>query len=185
MPILKYPAVFLTSGLLCWVGLLILGRWAPRLKLLDVPRTRHPHARPVPLVGGLAIFGAFFGACLLIFWGPWGDFRGRLDGIWCGKFLIIAGVFTLLGVLDDRLEWKPRWKLAGQVLGAVAAYLLDVRFGRVLGLPVPVGLDLVATIVWFVAMVNAFNLIDGMDGVATGMAITGGLGLLILFGLQR
>ena len=72
--------------------------------------------------GGLAIFAAFFGACLMIFQGPWGGFRGRLDAHWCRQFLVIAGLFVGLGVVDDRFELKPRWKLAGQVLAAVVAW---------------------------------------------------------------
>ena len=182
---LKYPVVFFTAGLLCHWALGWLGRGAGRWGLVDQPRARHIHGSPVPLVGGLAIFAAFFGACLMIFQGPWGGFRGRLDAHWCRQFLVIAGLFVGLGVVDDRFELKPRWKLAGQVLAAVVAWMLDIRFGRLLGAPVPVGLDVVATVVWFVAFVNAFNLIDGMDGVATGVAITGALGLMILFGLQR
>ena len=185
MRFLKYPAVFFAAGTLCWLALFVLGRMAGRLGLVDLPRERHVHAKPIPLVGGIAIFASFFGAMALAFGGPWGELPGRLDIEWVRSFFVIAGLYLTLGVVDDRMELKPRWKLAGQVLAAVVAYLLDIRFGRVLGMNVPAGLDLAATVFWFVAFVNAFNLIDGMDGVATGVAMTGGAGLLILFGLQR
>lgn len=182
---LKYPAVFCAAGALCFVALAVLGKCAAFCGLIDRPRERHIHRAQIPLIGGMAVYAAFFGACALIFWGPWGGLPGRLDAAWCRRFFVIASLFVGLGVVDDRFELKPRWKLAGQILAAVVAYLLDVRFGRLLGLPVPAGVDLAATVVWFVAFVNAFNLIDGMDGVATGVAITGGVGLMILFGLER
>lgn len=183
--LLKYPAAFIAAGALCYVALLLSGRAAAFFGLVDIPRDRHVHRSTVPLVGGIAIFTAFFCACLLIFLGPWSGLTGRLDAGWCRKFFVIAGLFLVLGIVDDRADMKPYWKLAGQAAAAVVAFLLDVRFGRVLGVSVPLGLDLAATVVWFVAFVNAFNLIDGMDGVATGVAITGMIGLLILFALGR
>ena len=183
--LIKYPVVFLVAAALCVAALRALGRCAPFLGLVDRPRRRHVHRKPIPLIGGLAIFAAFGLACLLVLNGPWGSLQGRLDSVWLAKFAAIGGAFLALGVVDDRFELKPFWKLAGQILAATLAYGLDVRFGRVLGMAVPAGLDWVATAVWFVAIVNAFNLIDGMDGVAVGVAITGGLGLTILFGLQR
>ena len=183
--LLKYPAVFAASGAVCWLVLAVLGRCAGRCGLLDQPRGRHIHAEPIPKIGGLAIFAGFLAGAALLLLVPWGGTKGSLDWRWACNFTAIGGLYLLLGVVDDRVELKPLTKLAGQVLIAGIAYLLDVRFGKFLGRPVPLGLDLVVTVVWFVAFVNAFNLIDGMDGVATGLAIMGGLGLLIFFVFYR
>lgn len=182
---LKYPAVFAVSAAVCGLGLALLRSAADRCGLVDRPRERHIHVKPIPKIGGLAIYAGFCGAALLVMLNSWGGLKGSLDWRWACNFMAIGGLYLLLGVCDDRLELKPLKKLAGQILIAVVAYLLDVRFGKFLGRPVPLGVDLVATVVWFVAFVNAFNLIDGMDGVATGLAIMGGLGLLIFFVFYR
>jgi UDP-N-acetylmuramyl pentapeptide phosphotransferase/UDP-N-acetylglucosamine-1-phosphate transferase len=183
--LLKYPAVFAASGAVCGLALAVLGRCAGRCGLLDRPRERHIHVDPIPKIGGLAIFAGFLAGAALLLLVPWGGTKGSLDWRWACNFIAIGGLYLLLGVLDDKRELKPLQKLAGQMLVAGVAYWLGVRFGKFLGRPVPLGLDLVVTVVWFVAFVNAFNLIDGMDGVATGLAIMGGLGLFILFVFLR
>lgn len=183
--LLKYPAVFAVSAAVCGLGLALLRSAADRCGLVDRPRERHIHVKPMPKIGGLAIYAGFCGAALLVMLNSWGGLKGSLDWRWACNFIAVGGLYLLLGVVDDRLELKPLKKLAGQILIAAIAYLLDVRFGKFLGRPVPLGVDLVATVVWFVAFVNAFNLIDGMDGVATGLAIMGGLGLLIFFVFYR
>ena len=182
---LKYPAVFAASGAVCGLVLAVMGWCAGRCGLLDRPRERHIHVVPVPKIGGLAIFAGFLAGAALLLLVPWGGTKGSLDWRWACNFIAIGGLYLLLGVLDDKRELKPLQKLAGQMLFAGVAYWLGVRFGKFLGRPVPLGLDLLATVVWFVAFVNAFNLIDGMDGVATGLAIMGGLGLFILFVFLR
>jgi UDP-GlcNAc:undecaprenyl-phosphate/decaprenyl-phosphate GlcNAc-1-phosphate transferase len=183
--IAKYPVVFSASAVVCLLSLWLLGRLAPRLGLLDAPRARHIHAKPIPLVGGLAIYISFFAVLALVHLAPWGALPGNLGAHWLIQFFVVGTLFVLLGVWDDHHNMKASRKLLGQILIAAIAYFLDIRFSRLLGATLPFGLDFLATIAWFLAFVNAFNLIDGMDGVAAGLAITGGLGLMILFGLRR
>jgi UDP-GlcNAc:undecaprenyl-phosphate GlcNAc-1-phosphate transferase len=185
LKLLKYPAVFLAAGLLCQGFLIMLARVATPLRLIDAPRDRHIHSTVTPAIGGLAIFAAF---SIVGFWisaSSWAALPGRLDEFWFALFFLIGGLFVLLGAMDDRHHLPARWKLAGQIIIASLAYALHIRFSSFLGVPLPIGLDWVLTVCWFLAFVNAFNLIDGMDGVATGIAITGLLGLMIFFGLDR
>ena len=74
-------------------------------------------------------------------------------------------------------------KLAGQVIVAAAAFESGIRLQNILGFAFPEWVDAIATIFWFVALMNAFNLIDGVDGLATGIALiaAGGIGLSLVF----
>jgi UDP-GlcNAc:undecaprenyl-phosphate GlcNAc-1-phosphate transferase len=89
--------------------------------------------------------------------------------------LLLAGwVIFAAGLLDDLYDLRPTTKLLAQCLAAVAAYGAGFRIEQVsfAGLSVQVGvLSLALTLLWIVAVVNAFNLIDGLDGLATGIAL--------------
>ncbi len=182
---LKYLAVPAAAALCALIALKTFARCAPICGLLDRPRARHTHAEPIPLVGGLALFCAFFAALLLVFLGPWGGLGGVLHANWSLRFLPVAAAFCLLGMLDDRFDLRPLAKLGGQAAIAVLAFSLDLRLGRALGIPLPAGIGLPATVLWYLVFVNAFNLIDGMDGLAAGLAIVGATGLVVLFALRQ
>ncbi len=78
--------------------------------------------------------------------------------------------------MDDVRGIRPWIKLAGQVAAAILAYVCNMRFGIALGVPLPAALDLAMTVFWILAITNAFNLIDGMDGLAAGLALIAALG---------
>lgn len=144
----------------------VVGRLAGKLGALDIPDTRKLHTQPVPRLGGLAVYFAFL-AGLLAF-GPGGR---EIWGLVVGASLIVV-----LGTLDDIYDLPAKVKLAGQVAAAAAVipFGLQVEFvtnplngGLIhlgwLGIPV--------TVFWLVAVTNALNLIDGLDGLATGTAV--------------
>jgi len=181
--ILKYPAVFL-SGLLA--ALWFVPQWrrlAPRWGFMDRPGERKIHRNPVPLAGGLAVFLGFHVACAIVFLVPWKPFAGQLSIEWWFRFLPLSIGVVGLGLLDDRLNLRPWIKLAGQIFLAGAAYALGIRLQNILGFALPGWVDALATVVWFVALMNAFNLIDGVDGLATGIALIAatGIGLSLIF----
>jgi UDP-GlcNAc:undecaprenyl-phosphate/decaprenyl-phosphate GlcNAc-1-phosphate transferase len=181
--ILKYPAVFIAGLLAALVVTPLWRRIAPRLGFLDRPGVRKIHRQVVPQGGGLALFIGFHAACAVVFLVPWKPFAGQLSIDWWFRFLPLSAGVVALGLLDDRFDLKPLIKLAGQILLAAAAYALDIRLQNILGLTMPGWVDFVATVVWFVALMNAFNLIDGLDGLATGIALIAatGIGLSLVF----
>jgi UDP-GlcNAc:undecaprenyl-phosphate/decaprenyl-phosphate GlcNAc-1-phosphate transferase len=181
--ILKYPVVFLAALLAALVVTPIWRRVAPRLGFLDRPGARKIHRQAVPRGGGLAIFIGFHIACAVVFLVPWKPFVGQLSIGWWFRFLPLSAGVVALGLLDDRFDLKPLVKLAGQVLLAAAAYALGIRLQNILGMAMPVWVDYFATLFWFVALMNAFNLIDGLDGLATGIALIAatGIGLSLVF----
>ena len=181
--ILKYPAIFL-AGLLA--ALLVTPLWrrlAPRWGFMDSPGERKIHRNPVPCGGGIAVFFGFHVACAVVFLVPWKPFAGQLSIEWWFRYLPLSVGVVLLGLLDDRLNLKPLVKLSGQIVLALAAYAMGIRLQNILGLSMPGWVDAVATVLWFVALMNAFNLIDGVDGLATGIALIAatGIGLSLIF----
>jgi UDP-GlcNAc:undecaprenyl-phosphate/decaprenyl-phosphate GlcNAc-1-phosphate transferase len=181
--LLKYPLVFL-AGLVTALGVVPLWRWiAPRWGFMDRPGERKIHRNPIPVGGGIAVFLGFHVACAVVFLLPWKPFSGQVSIEWWFRFIPLSIGVVGLGLLDDRLDLRPWLKLAGQVLLAVAAYALGIRLQNILGMALPGWVDAVATVLWFVALMNAFNLIDGVDGLATGIALIAamGIGLSLIF----
>lgn len=178
-PLMKYPAVLLT-GLA--VALLLTRLWgprAPRHGFVDRPGGRKLHGKPTVTAGGIAIFGGFHAACAVVFLLPWKPFAGQLDPGWWWRYAVLSSGVVLLGLSDDRWILKPALKLLGQFVIGTAAFWLGVRLQNVLGVPIPVWLDFLLTTGWFLAWMNAFNLIDGMDGLATGIALLAATGLAL------
>jgi UDP-GlcNAc:undecaprenyl-phosphate GlcNAc-1-phosphate transferase len=130
----------------------------PRVGLVSLPDANHP--RPVPVGGGIAVWMAIAGA--LITMAATGHEVGGLGVVFAG-----ATVLFLAGVWDDVRLLDPRTKLLIQV-GAAALMVVG-------GVTFPLGpqLEWVAvpvTILWFVGVCNAFNLVDNMDGMLPGVA---------------
>jgi len=125
---------------------------------VSAPKADRWSKRPVALFGGAAIFLSFLVPVLtLIPWAP-GNYWSIVAG---------AGVLFLLGLIDDFITIKPASKLIGQIMGAsIAVYL-----GHRLVIPGFELLSLPLTIFWIVAITNAYNLIDNMDGLAAGVGV--------------
>lgn len=147
---------------------------------MDEPGERKIHKNPVPRFGGVGIWLAFmtaFAVLALIFWEyPHGN---GLAGVLAGGTLIF-----LLGVLDDRFNISPYIKLAWQILAAVAAFYLGVEI-NVLDLPeskllVLNSMSLPVTVLWLVGISNAMNFIDGVDGLAGGVAVISAITLAVV-----
>ena len=151
---------------------------ATRRGWVSLPRDgRHVHESPLPRLGGVAIFLAFsvsLGVCL----GLSLIFPHRVDGLVSATLLRIyvpACLIFCLGIYDDLHGAGPYLKFAVQ---AIAAAMLFAGGMRVFYLPVLFGqytlpwfISLPLTVLWVVAITNAFNLIDGLDGLAAGSAL--------------
>jgi UDP-GlcNAc:undecaprenyl-phosphate/decaprenyl-phosphate GlcNAc-1-phosphate transferase len=97
---------------------------------------------------------------------------------WGRLYLVTLVMLLVLGVADDRCNLRPWVKLAGQVIIAVFVYSKGVGFGSELfGVVISPWLDLLCTVAWLAIIMNAFNLIDGFDGLACGLSAISALGL--------
>ncbi len=141
---------------------------AMRLGVTAEPNKRGIHSRHVPLMGGGAIYVAFV-LSLLLFSPP--DHLRELGAIVAG-----ATMLALIGYLDDRRHLGPRLRLSVMTLAALIATLAGVQI-RLFNSP---WIDIPLTLFWIVALINAVNWIDNMDGLAAGTAaITSGFFLLL------
>lgn len=179
----KYLLAFCSSLVVTYLLTPKIRAIAIRLGVMDLPNERRPHKHPTARGGGLAIVIGVHVACLVVLFIP---NNLRSDGFDLNWWLGFApGSFILLGVglLDDIRGLRPLTKLAGQIAAAALVCASGTNFGSILGFSVPPLLDGMLAVLWIVAVINAFNLIDGLDGLASGLAIisaTGLCGIMIL-----
>ncbi len=138
---------------------------AHKLKAIDVPADgRRMHKKPIPRMGGLAIFVAF-SVTILIF----GDINKQIVGLLLGAVIIVV-----LGMLDDIYRLNAWLKLCVQIISAAIPVFMGVKiefinfFGKYIVFNELLSFAL--TVVWIVAVTNAVNLIDGLDGLACGIS---------------
>jgi UDP-GlcNAc:undecaprenyl-phosphate GlcNAc-1-phosphate transferase len=143
-------------------------RAALRLGVLDQPNARKLHVNAIPLLGGVAIYGAFIVALLLF-----GD-RFRLTEL--VGILVGASLVSFLGLWDDRRGLSPLLKLAGQFLAASILVVSGVYIGT---FPWD-WLNIAVTLAWVVVITNALNLLDNMDGLSGGVAAVAAIYFLLL-----
>jgi UDP-GlcNAc:undecaprenyl-phosphate GlcNAc-1-phosphate transferase len=167
----SYLSAFVLAALFALALTPRAGRLGARIGALD--RTRDP---PIPRSGGLAILAASVLAllALAVVFTPARALleysRTELAAVYAGALAIVA-----LGVVDDVRRLKPAPKLLVEVAIAVGLYVAGVRAATIW---LPFGIvqlgeaaGLVFTVLWIVGITNAFNLLDGMDGLAAGAAI--------------
>lgn len=149
-------------------------RW---LGMVDEPDVRRINTVPVPRGGGLAIVVG-----LMVAYGLFLHYTDRpgLQGISETSFLRLAVLglaIALLGLVDDRFSLPPKVKLLGQVVVAFGVWWwADLGFSDLWPF-LPKWLDCLMTVFWVVGAVNAFNLIDGLDGLASGIALIATVGM--------
>lgn len=157
---------FLVAGSL--VPLLV--RFAVRRNLLDVPNVRSSHEVPTPRLGGVAIvLGTWAGGLVL-----------RPEGAW--PLLLAATLIWAVGLVDDLGDLHFGTKALAQTLVAAGLVLL-YRPPLLSEAPGPLGVAvLVVGVFWIVALSNAFNFMDGIDGIIGGVALVNVLFLALLSG---
>ena len=174
---LKYPVVFLAGFITTYALTPTLIKFAEKFNFVDMPDQRRIHSLPIPNMGGLAVFAGFHLGCAIIFSIPWDPFNGILDVGWWHNYLVVSTLLLIVGIVDDIWKLGPTVKLFGQLSIALLAFFHDIRVERFLGFNLPWVLDLFVTVLWILALVNAFNLIDGIDGLATGLAVISSCGI--------
>jgi UDP-N-acetylmuramyl pentapeptide phosphotransferase/UDP-N-acetylglucosamine-1-phosphate transferase len=181
----KYIAVFLTGLVVTYLLTPLVRSLAVRFGVVDMPNERRPHKRPTARGGGLALVIGVHAACLVALLFPWPKFTGDLDFSWWRNFALSSLVLIVVGVIDDVRGLRPLIKLGGQALAAALVFLSGARFGAMFGYQLPWFLDFIMVEIWLLGVINAFNLIDGLDGLAAGLAIISAAGLAGIFALNH
>ena len=179
-PIFYFVAAF-SAALVSGITLPVWRSWAQKTGLVDDPGHRKIHYVPVPLAGGLAVFTGIAvpllaGAILL--WLPAFDIfekpllihgmhrrAGQLAVLLLGTLAV-----TAIGWLDDKVELKPGAKFSAQMAVALGVALSGIRITLFIH---NAWIDVAITVFWILSITNAFNIMDNMNGLCSGLAVIG------------
>jgi UDP-N-acetylmuramyl pentapeptide phosphotransferase/UDP-N-acetylglucosamine-1-phosphate transferase len=164
---------------LSYLGIVPLRRWAERRQILDIPNKRSSHTRPVPRAGGLAIvFLSLVG--LIAAW--------LLNPAWSLSilltFLMGAALIATVSWIDDLRPLPNRIRFAAHSAGAILA-ISGFGYWRSIDIPLVSEFHMgwfgfLITFLWIVGLTNAYNFMDGIDGIAGGQAVVAGAGWTVL-----
>jgi UDP-GlcNAc:undecaprenyl-phosphate GlcNAc-1-phosphate transferase len=136
--------------------------------VVDQPEARKIHKYPIPRVGGIAIAISYVASFFIVQLRT-GVIDQQLALVW--KVLPAASVIFAVGIIDDLWGLKPWQKLIGQFLASLIACWSGVLILDVVGVHHYAWWTVPVTIVWLLTCSNAFNLVDGMDGLASGVGL--------------
>lgn len=165
-----YYVVFVAI-LVSFISTPLVRKFAIVINAIDVPKDeRRVHKKPIPKLGGLAIYLGFIVALIL----KKGPITKPETGILLGSFIIVIG-----GFIDDLIDLKPWQKLLFQIAGACILIAFGIKISMITNpisnsnsyIKIGEVLGAISTLIWVVGITNAFNLIDGLDGLAAGIGI--------------
>ena len=168
----------LTAFFCTLVAIVVLAPLARKAGLVDVPNERKQHQDAVPLIGGLAIFITFLAGALL--WGTADTSTVVIKGQSALSVLLACSAFLVItGMLDDRFHLGVFMRVASEVLVALTIIeLLDLRLtwlGDLVGtgeIRMSPTVSYIFTVVAMFGLMNAFNMLDGIDGLLASLVIT-------------
>lgn len=165
----------LAAAIVSTIAIAVLRHFATSLGLVDYPNERKHHVGSVPLIGGLAVYIGMLAGALC--YGQFSTFGQTLLGT--------SGVLVVLGALDDRFDLSVRARLLVQtsailiVIANTGVYIHTL--GHIFGHEVELGLaGIPFTVIAVIGLLNAFNLMDGIDGLAGGLTLVS-IGAISLF----
>jgi len=197
-PGVLYAATFLIAAIVSALATPLVVRLATRLEIVDDDgHDRRMHAVPKPRVGGIAVFFGFafalFAMLGLTQASPFGllpaadqfDAIHRLVGLLFGSLLILG-----VGVWDDVMQMRPRYKLVAQIVVASISMLYGFVIPGITNpfdhnpgtnwIDFPLWLGVPLTLLWYVGMMNAINFLDGLDGLLAGVTAISSLFLFVI-----
>lgn len=176
---IPYLVAFLGAMVLTLVLTPLVREMNRGLGMVDRPDPRRINKVPIPRGGGLAlVLGVLLSYSVFVIATGRPPLQG--DGLTDAMFwkLSLLGVaIALLGLADDKFGLPPKAKLAGQLIVAALVWGWAGLGFRQLWPNLPACLDCMMTVFWITGAVNAFNLIDGLDGLASGLALIATIGM--------
>jgi UDP-GlcNAc:undecaprenyl-phosphate/decaprenyl-phosphate GlcNAc-1-phosphate transferase len=183
-----YFVFFALAFVVSFVATFLVSRVAVRRNILDIPDTeRRLHKKPTPTLGGIAVYSSFFLVTLAL--GVFGGYllNGNIPikalvAIWGGGAILMIG-----GYLDDRYRLPPQYSIIFPIMASLAIIISGIQAVSVhnplTGIVISVSSVLSGVIVflWTMTMTYTTKLLDGMDGLVTGISA---IGALVLFGLS-
>lgn len=173
---LVFAAVLLASLLLTWV----LRRYALSSSLLDIPNDRSSHSVPTPRGGGVAIVLTYLAALALMAFAGWVDWTAAWPLLGAGALIAVVGF------LDDHGHIAARWRLLAHFSAAGWAlfWMNGLPTIKLMGLDLDLGwLGHFLAAIYLVWMLNLYNFMDGIDGIASVEAVCACAGACLVYWL--
>ena len=173
---MTYIIVFLILTVLSYLGVHMIRRLALRHQILDTPNERSSHSTPIPLGGGLAI------VLIVLATGAW--VADEMDWRRSLIYIVSASIMAWMGWRDDVRSLPALFRLTVQGLIAFVS-IWGMGYFKVVAIPLFGELQLgfigiLITFLWIVGLTNAYNFMDGIDGMAGGVAFSAALGWMWL-----
>lgn len=169
---------FIISTLIAFISTPAVKKFAEKIGAIDIPKDeRRVHSKPMPLMGGLAIYIAVVISSLIFM-----EINSELIAT-----LIGATIILISGIIDDTKEMSARMKLLFQLVAAVVLIMGGIKIETLTnpfsksGELIYLGIfSLPITIFWVVGITNTLNLIDGLDGLSSGIAMISALSFMFV-----
>ena len=163
----SFAIVLLLTILVSTISVPFVIRLAKKINIVDKPDARKVHSHVMPRLGGLAIYIAFLAGYM---------YMSTIIELPI-SIMVGATIIMIVGFIDDKFQIKPWQKLLGQLLAAIVV-LSDGLFIKYLTIPfvdesvqVSLWIAIPISLIWIIGVTNAVNLIDGLDGLASGVSI--------------
>ena len=182
---LTFVKIFVVSCCITAAVTPLIRRFSIWVKLLDHPDAgRKIHDRPIPLGGGIVVLVGFLGtlAVMLLMSESFATELFAVPWFTAGLVVAASGI-CVLGICDDRFAIRGRQKLAGQLIvsSCVVWSGMLITEIRIFDLDLDLGIMAVPfTLFWILAAINAVNLIDGVDGLATSVGLVLSVGIAVM-----
>jgi UDP-GlcNAc:undecaprenyl-phosphate GlcNAc-1-phosphate transferase len=167
---------FVVAWVVTWRFMPRVRQFALKVGWADQPNARRLNKEPLPNAGGLAIFAGVVAALIVAT-----ALRPILiQEVQVQVLAILLGgaILVLVGFVDDQFGLPPLFRLLVQLLAVLLLVAVDIRFHAAFGTALDPLWGIVLTIVWVIGITNAVNLMDGVDGLAGGIAFITAMSLL-------
>jgi len=159
---------------------------ARKVGAIDVPNDRKVNKKPIPRIGGLGILAGFLVSAVYlivtmaveekIVFNDADNYQMKLLG-----FFIAIVIIEVSAYIDDIKDLSPLIKLSAQVIAAITVFAFGIRIDAINGSELHPAISFLLTVGWIIGITNAINLIDGLDGLSSGIALISCFELLIIF----
>ena len=178
---------FILAFITSFVGVPYTIKLAHKVGAIDIPKDeRRMNTKPIPRIGGIAVIIGFLVASMFLITTSiienkinsidFDYYKIRILG-----FLVGIAIISIAAYLDDIKNLKPIIKLIAQVAAAAVIYAVGIRIESINNITLHPVLSCMLTMGWVIGITNAINLIDGLDGLSSGISLISCLELLIIF----
>jgi len=185
LDVVKYASIFVGALTLSLILTPLCREVVRKLGMIDQPDDRRVHKKPIPRGGGLSVFLTYHLILVLYVFFSEMPIGIAFPNSFQFAFFVASSALLVIGFADDKRSMHPAVKLTGQIAVATFLFVMGIRVGDIF-VTFPTWLDYGVTVFWIVGAINAFNLIDGLDGLASGLAMiaSGGIAGSLFFAGQ-